>query len=120
MTGTWRTRAIGSWVPQTARKPGSLYFAENEREWVHLKWGRIRDAMQQADTAVNKWERLSDEVNTYLDAHKITDIVQRTNIRGENLALSDALATGQWFRGVAQAHVDDLNLYLRLKELGLL
>lgn len=73
-----------------------------------------------ADQCNNKWRKLSDEVNDYMDRKGLTDPVQRVKVKGENLELADLFANGKWWRQEAQAHTDDLNLFLRLKEMGLL
>lgn len=101
-------------------KPGAVYFAERDRQWVEYKWAIIRDAQQQADKAVKKWRRVSAEVNDYLDTKGITGIVERSKIRKENLTLPDLLETAKWFRNEAQAHMADVSLFLQLKEAGLL
>lgn len=106
--------------PAASSKTEAFSFQGNEQEWIRLKWQIIRDAMQTADKAIDRWRRLSAEVNDYLDRKGITDMVQRSKIRGENLSLGEALSTCDWYRAEAQVHMDDLSLYLRLKERGLL
>lgn len=101
-------------------QPETVFFAKRDREWVAAKWRLIRQAQQEADKAIAKWRRVSDEVNTHLDSHHITDIIQRGRVRGENLSMQDAMSTAQWFRAEAQAHIADVTLFLRLKEMGLL
>lgn len=100
--------------------PEPLSFADDDREWVRLKWATIRDHHQKADRAAAKWRKVSAEINDYLDRTGITDVVQRARIRKESLALKDAVDDVQWFRAEANAHSHDLNLYLKLKEMGLL
>lgn len=102
------------------RKQETLFFADTDIEWVRRKWAIIREYQQKADKANAKYRQISDEIDDYMDRSGITDVVQRGRIRGDSLPLMDALGDGQWFRNEAQAHIDDLTLYLRLKELGLL
>lgn len=103
-----------------SQRRDAFNLAETDREWLRRKWAIIREAHQEADKAIRKWRRLSDEVNDYLDRSGVTDIVQRAKIRSENLGLKDALGAGEWWRNEARAHSDDIQLFLRLKEMGLL
>lgn len=105
--------------PAASVKPETHFFAANERTWMRRKWEIIRDAQRQADKAINQWRLLSDEVIDYLDRSSITDPVQRARIKGENLRLTDLFTLGQWYRNEARAHMEDLNLFLRLKEMGI-
>lgn len=105
---------------QYPTKPEHLFFANTDIEWVRRKWALIREYHQIADRANAKYRRISAELNDYLDRSYITDMVQRARIRGESLPLMDAIEEGAWFRREAQAHAEDLGLYLKLKELGLL
>lgn len=91
-----------------------------EKRWVTRKWEVIREAQQKADTAGRDWARLSDEINTYLDGSKITDPLQRARVRAESLALAEAFASGEWFADEARRHIDDLSLFLQMKEHELL
>jgi len=59
-------------------------------------------------------------INVYLDQSGIVDIVQRARIKGESLPLKDALEKGKWHAQNAQRHIDDLMLFLKMKELGVL
>lgn len=101
-------------------EPGSLNLTDTDREWVARKWWEIRRAQMLADAANNDWKALNAEVESYLDRSGVADIVQRARIKGENLALADALGVGKWQAENAQRHIDDVALFLRLKELGLL
>jgi len=107
-------------VKQRAFRADAFELAEGDQEWLRAKWGMIRKYQTEADAAVNRWRRLSDEINNYLDRKCITDVVERARYRSDSLALQDALETGKWLRGEATAHIADVNLYLKLKELGLL
>jgi hypothetical protein len=40
-------------------------------------------------------------------------------MKSESLPLKDALDTGKWHSANAQRHIDDLHLFLKMKELGL-
>jgi hypothetical protein len=103
-----------------ARKQETLLFTDTEIKWVRRKWSIIREYHQKADQASAAYRRISDEINDYMDRGGTTDIVARARIRGESIPLADANGDGQWFRAEAQAHTDDLNLFIKLKEVGLL
>lgn len=98
----------------------TILLAEKDREWIQAKWRIIREYHTKADAAVNKWRRISDEVNDYLDSKGVTDVYERSRYRLDSLALRDALEVSTWHRNEANAHIADVNLFLRLKELGLL
>lgn len=97
-----------------------IHLKDDERVWVRRKWEKIRVAQMKADKANLEWTSLNDSLNSYLDSSGTTDIVQRAKIKGENLSLADALAVGRWHSQDAQRHIDDLMLFLKMKELGLL
>lgn len=99
---------------------GSLDLGADELEWVNEKWRLIRRSSALADAASNDWQRVQAEVTSYLDRSGLTDILQRARVMSENVTLSDALEAGSWHAKNAQRHIDDLNLFLRLKELNLL
>lgn len=92
----------------------------DEQLWLRRKWAKIRTSQGKADSASNSWNELNDAVNVYLDQSGIMDPVQRAEIKGKNLGLKDALATHKWHAEEAQRHIDDVNLFLRLKEMGAL
>jgi hypothetical protein len=100
--------------------PGVLRLDQTEREWVTAKWRLIRESQQQADEASNRWEQLAAEVDDYMDRSGLADPLARARVREENLALAEFFAAGRWFGQVAQRHIDDMDLFLRMKELGLL
>lgn len=92
----------------------------DEKLWLRRKWAKIRASQAKADAASNSWSELNDAMNSYLDRSEIMDPVQRAKIKGENLGLKDGLATHRWHAEEAQRHIDDVNLFLRLKEMGAL
>jgi hypothetical protein len=98
----------------------ALNLSEGEQIWAVKKWARIRESQRKADEAGNDWTRLNDELNTYLDRSSVTDLVQRARIKSESIRLQDALGTHAWHRDEAQRHIADLDLFLRMKELGVL
>lgn len=100
--------------------PGVLDLTGDELEWINKKWKAIRRAQTLADAANNDWKRLNDEINNYIDRLGVADVQQRALIKGESLALKDALGVGQWHSADAQRHIDDAALFLRMKELKLL
>lgn len=107
-------------VPPATHKQEIFLFNESDREWVRRKWELIRAYHTTADKCSNRWRKLSDEINNYLDRSGITDPKARAALKGENLELADLFANQGWFRKEAQAHTTDLMLFLRLKEVGLL
>jgi hypothetical protein len=99
---------------------GKLQLNEEAQRWLRLKWGKIRKSQAAADKAGNEWNVINDAINRYLDESGETDIVQRTSIKSKSIPLKDALDTGKWHSAEAQRHIDDVNLFLRLKELEIL
>lgn len=97
-----------------------LALKPDEEKWVHSKWGMIRQSQMIADEANNRWKRINSELNDYLNRSGVEDIKQRTKIKGESIALKDALETGKWHSANAQRHIDDMMLFLKMKELELL
>jgi hypothetical protein len=100
--------------------PGVLGITGDERLWVAAKWDLVRRSQMAADKATNDWHRIGDEIDDYMCRAGITDVVQRDRVKGESLSLRDALETGKWHAANAQRHIDDVLLYLRLKELKLI
>lgn len=92
----------------------------DEEKWVNSKWGLIRQAQMIADEANNRWKRINSEINDWLNRGGVEDIKQRTKIKSESIPLKDALETGKWHSGNAQRHIDDLMLFLKLKEMEIL
>lgn len=95
-------------------------FTDEEMTWLHRKWAIIRRSQTQADRAVNDWRKLSDEVNDYMDRSGILDPLQRSKVKRENLRLMDLSELGAFYRREASAHCQDVYLFLRLKEMGVL
>jgi len=102
--------------------PGSppVRFTGEDRRWIRLKWEAIRTAQHTADKSNSEWKGLNTSINSWLDSSGIIDVVQRAKIKGDNLALKDALETGRWHSQNAQRHIDDLMCFLKMKEMGLL
>lgn len=102
---------------------------DTDREWIRRKWGLIRLSQVKADKANADWNRINDEIN---DKHRRDN--QRRIDRGDfplsdimiaeaksaSLALQDALATGNWHSRNAERHIHDVNLFLQLKQMGIL
>lgn len=98
----------------------SFTLTEEERKWIDAKWQKIRRSATKADAADAKWNRISQEINDKLDREGVTDIIARTRAKNASIPLKDQLDIGKWHSGNAQRHIDDIQLFLRLKELGLL
>ena len=101
-------------------KPGKLNLSGDDLLWVGLKWDRIRTSQKKADKANREWNELNDAFKVWLRDSGETDPVQINHIKSRNLGLADALAVGKWHSAEAQRHIDDLMLFLRLKELEIL
>lgn len=99
-----------------------------EREWVNKKWALIRESQRKADAANATWNRINDEIN---DKHAresqrridrgdfpLTDLM-KAQAKKASLPLQDALDTGNWHSRNAERHIHDLDLFLKLKELGI-
>lgn len=91
-----------------------------EREWIRKKWAEIRKAQQLADESNSKWQRVNAEINRYLDESGILDVVQRDKIKRENMALKDALSVGNWHSRNAERHIADVQLFLQMRDLGVI
>jgi hypothetical protein len=107
----------------------SIQLTDSERRWVRRKWQLIRQSQMKADQANNDWNRINDEIN---DKHRrenerrtargdfpLTDLMI-SQAKSASLPLSDALATGNWHSRNAERHIHDVELFLKMKELGLL
>lgn len=106
-----------------------MELTHTERQWIRRKWSLIREAQQKADAANATWKRINDEIN---DKHRRED--ERRSQRGDfpltdlmkaqakeaSLPLKDALSTGAWHSRNAERHIHDVNLFLKIKELGVL
>lgn len=97
-----------------------IHLDATEQKWVKLKWTEIRLAQKAADKANNEWAVINDGINDYLDRSGITDIVQRANIKGNSIPLGDALGTGSWHARNAERHLMDLQVFLKMRELGVM
>jgi hypothetical protein len=95
-------------------------YGTDEVKWIELKWALVRESSQLADEANKRWKRINAEINKYMDDSGVTDIVQRNKIKSESLPLKDALAVGKWHSENAQRHIDDVQLFIKMKEVGLL
>lgn len=98
----------------------ALRLTPDEQLWLRQKWRRIRQSQHAADLGTNEWAAINKALNDKLDAEGVRDIVQRTKVKGASIALKDALETGKWHSAEATRHIQDVQLFLRLKELGLL
>jgi len=107
-------------TPTKQPTSGKLKLNAQERQWISLKWKKIRAAQVAADAAGNTWRRLNKEIEQFLDNSNERDIVQRASIKSQSLPLKDALETGKWHAAEAQRHIDDVNLFLHLKQLEVL
>jgi hypothetical protein len=97
-----------------------LELSADEKVWVDRKWKKIRISQAKADKAGNDWNRLNDEINDLMDRQGVTDIVQRSKTKSASLPLKDALDVGKWHAAESQRHIDDLALFLQMRQLGVL
>lgn len=101
----------------------------DDREWIRRKWRLIRESQQRADQANKEWNEINDAIN---DRHRreherrmastglpLTDLM-RANDKAASLPLKNALDTGNWHSRNAERHIHDVQLFLQLKEMGIL
>jgi hypothetical protein len=104
-------------------------WTEPEVQWVLKKWSEIRQAQRMADKANNDWKTINAAIN---DKHvredmrraeqgqfPLTDLM-KAQAKEASLPLKDALSTGSWHSRNAERHIADVNLFLKMKEMGLL
>lgn len=106
----------------------SIALTTTERQWINRKWELIRESQRKADIANNTWNKINDEIN---DLHKredrrraergdfpLTDLM-KAQAKSASLPLQDALSTGNWHSRNAERHIQDVMLFLKLRELGI-
>jgi hypothetical protein len=106
-----------------------MELTQSEREWVNRKWGLIRVSQQKSDVANNDWNSINDSINDKHDRESkrridrgdfpLTDLM-RAQAKGASLPLKDALDTGNWHSRNAERHIQDVMLFLQLKDRGIL
>lgn len=107
----------------------TVSLTSTEKEWVARKWRLIRASQQKADQANADWNRINDAIN---DKHRreherrmattgfpLTDLM-RAKDKSASLPLKDALDTGNWHSRNAERHLLDLQVFLKMKEMGLM
>lgn len=97
-----------------------MKLTNQEREWVHKKWAIIRRCQKNADQASNAWNRINDEINNRLIREGVMDLVQREEIKSKSLPLKSEFDKGKWNAAEAQRHIDDVQLFLKLRELEII
>jgi hypothetical protein len=113
MTTPTRTKNI-------AAAAATFTLTPDEHRWVTAKWSKIRDSAARADAANHQWNKINDELNDKFRREGNLDIIRLTQLKAASIPLQDALAVGKWHAANAQRHIDDVMLFLKLKELGLL
>lgn len=113
----------------TADTQSQISLRPEEQEWLRKKWSKIRSSQQKADAASNEWNAINDAVKRKFAAEDrrreergefpLTDLM-KAQAKSASLPLKDALATHKWHAEESQRHIDDVNLFLRMKELGVL
>jgi hypothetical protein len=76
----------------------------------------MREAVKETQKLDATWNRLNDEVNTYLDDQGVRDIVQRTHIKSASIPLKDALEAGRWWREKAVYLATVIQAEIAIKE----
>lgn len=107
----------------------TINLTPTERQWVSRKWKLIRESQQKADAANREWNEINDAIN---DKHRredarrtargdfpLTDLM-KAEAKSASLPLQDALATGNWHSRNAERHIHDLQLFIQLKDRGLI
>lgn len=72
-------------------------------KYVNAMWTDTRSAALKMVAAHKEWEKLSDEINDWMDRSHIEGIVQRNEIRGNNLALAAAYSAWSYWSGTVTA-----------------
>lgn len=107
-------------TPEDKWKTSVVHLTPVDRKWMRAKWQLIRESQIAADKANNEWKAMNESVNEWLDTMAVTDPLQRAQRKSTNLALSESLSTGNWHARNAERHIHDVNLFLRMRELGVL
>lgn len=79
----------------------------------------MQEAVKETQRLDARWNKVNDELNDLLDRRGTTDIVQRTKIKGESLALRDALEGGKWWRDKATYLAAVIQAEMVMREAGL-
>lgn len=103
-------------------------WSDAEVKWVERKWAKIRESQIQADKSSNEWNEINNAIkdkHAREDARRaeigqfpLTDLMKAQE-KDASLPLKDALATGNWHSRNAERHIHDLQLFLKMKEMGL-
>jgi hypothetical protein len=88
---------------------------EQYLQWLHAQ---MREAVRETQRLDGVWKQLNAELNDLLDRQGETDIVQRTKVKGQSIALSDALNGGKWWREKAVYLASVLQAELAWKDSG--
>lgn len=107
-------------LPEYGKLAPLISMTPEERDWLSAKWREIRTAQTTADGSNSTWKQINAALNVWLDESGIKDVVQRQKIKGESLALKDALDVGKWHSANATRHIADVQLFLQMKQMGLL
>jgi hypothetical protein len=70
----------------------------SHKEYIRTLLNDLREANRTVYRFDAKWQKINDELNNYLDRSGVKDPKQRDSIKGQSLALADALGTGKWWR----------------------
>lgn len=79
----------------------------------------MHEAVRETQRLDAKWNRLNDEINSYLNRQGETDLVQRAKIKSESLPLQDALQAGKWWREKATYLATVLQAEMAMRREGL-
>jgi hypothetical protein len=100
---------------------------EIAQKWVRLKWARIRASQQKADEANSHWHRANNFINRQIEAtdeqrlrsgqNPMTDLM-KAQVKSDSLPLKEALALGKWHSDEAVRHLMDLQVFLKMEEMG--
>lgn len=101
----------------------------DEQVWLKRKWALIRRSQQLADAASATWNEINESIKVKHrrenERREESGFFPKTDLmiaqeKSASLPLKDALATHAWHANEAQRHIDDVNLFLRMKEMGIL
>lgn len=94
-----------------------MRLTNDQSAWLESKWKRVRDAQTAADKASGQWREMNNAMMDWCNNMGYTDSAQVAKIKGENLALKDALNTWDWFAREANRHMQDIIAFKAFMEM---
>lgn len=94
--------------------------ADIDRRWLMKKWKLVREAQQNADEASREWNRMNDAFKARCEGSGITDAVDIAYRKQINLELKEHMSKWDWWSREAQRHMQDIQTFKTMKDLGAL